>query len=173
MRDETSACTLRRLREVLAYKPRKGVFVWKVKRKCHGGYVVPGSVAGTRNKDRVQIIYAGVSYRAHRLAWLYMTGEWPRQGYEIDHINGDNSDNRWCNLRLVTRQQNTWNTHGLRPCNKSGQRGVSWVAKRAKWEARITVDYKVTLLGQFTIVCDAIDARRKAEIRYYGQYAPC
>jgi len=113
----------------------------------------------------------GRRFRAHRLAWLFMTGEMPPKGFEIDHVNGRRSDNRWANLRLVTRAQNNMN-HGIQSNNKSGQPGVSYQRRRSNWTARIVVDRRTILLGDFANKDDAIAARRKAELKYFGEHAP-
>ena len=77
-----------------------------------------------------------VIYKEHRLAWLYVYGEWPEE--EIDHINGNKADNRLINLRTATRKQNARN-RGLVTSNTSGFKGVSWDAKNGKWLATATV----------------------------------
>ena len=69
-------------------------------------------------------------YPAHRLAWLYMTGEMPSE--QIDHINLVKNDNRFCNLRKATMPQNQWNT-GIRSTNKSGIKGVYFDERKQKW----------------------------------------
>lgn len=71
-------------------------------------------------KGYYQVKVDSVSYRAHRLAWFYMTGEWPK--HQIDHINRIRDDNRWVNLRDVTPQQNSRNSHVK--IGVSGHRGV-------------------------------------------------
>ena len=114
---------------------------------------------------------SGRRFRAHRLAWLFMTGSFPPKGQEIDHINGDRSDNRWVNLRLVTRTQNNMN-RGVQCNNKSGQTGVSYQRLRDNWTARIVVDRRPILLGDFPTKEQAIAARLDAEIRYFGKHAP-
>lgn len=87
--------TAERLREVLEYDPAIGVFRWLIK-PC--GQISIGDIAGCRHGEGyVQIRVIGRIYLAHRLAWLYMTGEWPIS--LIDHRNLDRSDNRWSNLR--------------------------------------------------------------------------
>ena len=99
--------TQERLRRLLHYEPETGVFTWLERSSPHSkGHV--GRVAGAfdvRGYWRIKIDYK--SYRAARLAWFYMTGEWPTQ--EIDHINRNPADNRWINLRSVDGSQNTYN----------------------------------------------------------------
>jgi hypothetical protein len=101
-----------------------------------------------------------------------MTGEWPPENLDIDHINGNRSDNRWCNLRLATRSQNNWN----RPPQANNPFGVSGVYLRTyrsgntKWHARVTVDRKPILLGTFDTMDEAVAARRAAEIKYFGEF---
>jgi hypothetical protein len=92
--------TPERLREVLHYSPETGVFVRKISR----GRKAVGSVVGTTSN----IVWIdNASYRAHRLAWFYVTGAWPT--HEIDHIDGDRANNRFLNLRDVTRSVNREN----------------------------------------------------------------
>ena len=84
---------------------------------------------------------------AHRLAWLYMTDEYPSP--EIDHVNGRHDDNRFCNLRLASRVENSRNTP-LHQKNTSGQRGVHWHGGSGKWRAVIVVNGRNIHLGMFT-----------------------
>ena len=87
----------------------------------------------------------------------------------VDHINRDPLDNRKSNLRIVSNQQNSMNK-GPQKRNTSGHKGVSWDKKRNKWYAYITVNYKLINLGRFSILEDAIEARKRAEIKYFGEY---
>lgn len=158
-------------RELLAFDPDAGVFRWKVRRNSFGGKVQEGSVAGTpSDQGYVMVGVLGRQYRAHRLAWLFMTGAMPSRGLEIDHINGDRSDNRWGNLRLVTRSQNNMN-QGVKRNNKSGCKGVSFRKDTGKWHARITVAGQVRLLGNFDNLEDAVEARRAAEAEFFAEHA--
>ena len=92
-------------------------------------------------------------------------------GEEVDHINGDRSDNRKSNLRRCTRSQNFMNKC-KQSNNKSGFRGVYWNShiKNPKWVAYITVERKRKHLGYFDNIEDAIEARVKAEEIYHGEY---
>src|SRR5215467_8628570 len=92
-----------RVREVLDYDFETGRFTWRVKRTR----VTVGDLAGCLDAGRYKIRISGRNYWAHRLAFLWMTGEWP-QG-EVDHKNGNPTDNRWSNLRDATRPQNQHN----------------------------------------------------------------
>lgn len=103
--DTLTALTAERLRELLHYDPGTGAFTWRVFRS---GFKPAGSLAGNVGCDGYRRI--GVEnriYCEHRLAWLYMTGAWPK--HEIDHRNLDKADNRFANLREATRWQNRHN----------------------------------------------------------------
>lgn len=162
--------TAKEVADFLEYCPTDGFFRWKIERNSHGGKIYPGKIAGTNKDGYVQIKVYGRVYRAHHLAWLFMTGEWPPKGADIDHKNRDRSDNRWINLRIATRSQNNING-GPSKANKSGCKGVSRVAVTGKWHARIEKDGKVHLLGNFVDLQDAVAARKAAEIKMFGAYS--
>ena len=174
---KAASIELKHLRSALKYQPKTGNFVWRVARNAYGGGVQPNDIAGTTVIDRdggshVNIGLDGRTYRAHRLAWFFMTGEWPKT--DVDHEDGIRTHNWWTNLRLATRSQNMGNNHKLRASNVSGKTGVSWVAHCNKWQARVTIDGKHIHLGLFDRdkLDDAIAARREAELKYFGKFAP-
>lgn len=158
------------LKRVLRYDRKTGYFHWKIHTNGRGGAIKPGDIAGTNKDGYVQIIYTdpdGIRHlwRAHRLAWWFIKGEIPK---EIGHDNGKRNDNRWSNLESVTRRENTRNKNNvLLPSNKSGHRGVSWRADTGKWHARVVVDRRAILLGDYTNLDDAIAARKEGERRYF------
>jgi HNH endonuclease len=97
--------TQERLKELLSYDPATGIFAWKTRRNQLSGI---GQQAGTIHaRGYRKIIIDGRSYWASRLAWLYMTGRWPKS--EIDHKNRIRLDDRFSNLREATPQQNSFN----------------------------------------------------------------
>lgn len=96
---------------------------------------------------------------AHRVIWKMVTGE---DAPNIDHINGDKCDNRFCNLRSVTKAENARNAKLYSP-NRSGCPGVKPAPKGGRWEARIKKDGVTYVLGTFGTKEQAILARKKAE----------
>ncbi len=153
-----------RLRHLLSYEQDTGHFRWKNGR---GPRAKTGTIAGRNRFGYNQIHVCGRRYPAHRLAWLYMTGEWPQN--DIDHINRNRSDNRWCNLREATRSQNNMN-RGPTKANKSGFKGVSWSKCNSKWIARIKVGKKYKHLGCFTSKEDAANAYNRASEIVHGDF---
>jgi hypothetical protein len=105
----------------------------------------------------------GKDYRAHRVIWLWMTGEWPEE--QIDHINHNRKDNRWRNIRKASNQENSSN-QSQRNDNTSGQRGVYWDKRRQKWSARIWFNKKSISLGYHCLYDDAVRARKVGEKEY-------
>jgi hypothetical protein len=82
-----------------------------------------GRICHSKNHDGyIKVSFKSKKYFAHRLAWFYMTGEWPQR--EIDHINGIRNDNRWSNLRLVSRAENTQNRSRATAGSETGILGV-------------------------------------------------
>lgn len=136
--------TQARLKEVLDYDPDTGIFTAKLTR----GNCLAGRTVGCDNGGGyLKISIDNRVYFAHRLAWLFMTGEWPT--FEIDHINGVRTDNRWCNLRRTCREHNVQNIGGPRSDNTSGYLGVCWNTRRGKWVAQIKAFGKHHHLGYF------------------------
>ena len=164
-RQSATAKTLsaNRLRKVLSYDPATGKFRWRV---TSGSRAVAGSIAGTRgSRGHHQIRIDGKLYQASRLAWLYMTGKWPK--LEIDYINHKTSDARWTNLRAMTPSQRGAST---RTRNKLGVRGV-WITKSGKYVARIKVAGKKKYLGLFDTIEKASAAYTRAAKDAFGQFA--
>lgn len=148
----------KRLKELLHYDPETGIFTWKVKRKS----VNAGDVAGFC--DRYWIIRVdGKNYLAHRLVWLYVTGEWPQ--HQIDHKDLIKTNNRFSNIRLATPKQNGQNKP-LFKNNKSGVAGVSWNIRDKLWQAHLRIDGRLTNIGTFDNLFDAAAARYSAECKY-------
>ncbi|HFN3771038.1 TPA: HNH endonuclease signature motif containing protein, partial [Enterobacter hormaechei] len=88
--------TAEMVRELLEYDPTTGLLTWKTCRKKVQKGSVAGSVCGNGRKLYVKV-RIGRLYRAHRLIWLLVTGEWPK--CHIDHVDNDGTNNRWSNLR--------------------------------------------------------------------------
>ena len=129
----------------------------------------PGRPAGARHsKGYWVIVLFRHHYKAHRIAWAWITGEWP-DGY-IDHVNRAKSDNRWCNLRPATSSQNMAN-RGLSKANSTGVKGVTFHKATGKWLAQIRVNNVQTHLGVFDEVADAATAYQKAAKHHFGEYA--
>lgn len=154
------------LRRLLAYDPDTGVFVWMVRPARR---VTVGAVAGcTDAKGYRSIQIDGTQYYAHRLAWLHVHGVLPVA--DIDHINGDRSDNRMCNLRAATRVENSAN-RGANRNNTSGHKGVSWHKRDLKWRAKIAVGGIHRHLGYFDTAKEAHAAYCEAAKNIHGEFA--
>lgn len=159
------------LRRIISYDPDTGIFHWRTRadRDHSWNMRFSGEVAGsTLSVGYVYINFNTKLRTAHRLAWFYMTGEWPTG--QVDHINRDRADNRWSNLRLATQKQNSAN-QGLRTTNTSGAKGVSWITGKGYWRAQIMIDGKTRFLGYFAAFEAAKAARRAAESEYHGAFA--
>lgn len=148
--------TATRLRELLNYNPATGVFTNRIKRSRK---TVAGAPAGGERDGYVAIRLDGVLYQAHRLAVLYVTGQWPE--FEVDHRNGVRCDNRWDNLRDKTHQTNLQNLRVARADNALGVLGVSM--SRGKFKAQIKVEGKNKCLGRFDTLDEAEQAYLNAK----------
>lgn len=159
---ELSANTLRDLYD---YDPLTGVFVSKVGRRGIAKGVPAGHV-GSHGYNVIQVMWR--PYQAHRLAWLYMTGEWP--SHFIDHIDGDRANNAWANLRPATYADNNANS-ALSRRNTSGQRGVCFVANDGLWRAQLNRNGKIAYRGWFRSFDEAKAAYLEASRIHHGEYA--
>ena len=156
--------TAEHLRSRLDYEPDTGIFTWRVKpsKNRHAG-----AVAGSfTDQGYIKIGIDKRDWRAHRLAWLWVTGEHPAT--EIDHINGIRYDNRFCNLRPGEHRLNLQNLRSAKTGNKSGFLGVT--KKGARFMAAIKVDGRVHYLGTFDVaeVAHAAYVAAKRELHPYG-----
>ncbi|MGU3475677.1 HNH endonuclease signature motif containing protein [Methylobacterium sp. D48H] len=162
------------VRSRLEYDPESGVFTWRLRRvrrqyDASWNTRFAEKVAGSLDKDGyVTISLRGKHYRAHQLAWLYVTGVWPP--HELDHRDRDKSNNRFLNLRPATKSQNAVNTAAPRS-NRSGRKGVIWQAHARKWRARIKINGRTIHLGYFAQIEEAAHAYREAANRHFGAFA--
>lgn len=151
---------LRRLR----YCAETGEFTWK---ECKAGQISTGTKAGSTRKDGYVVIKLdGKAYKAHRLAWFYMTGQWPTG---IDHINREPSDNRWENLRLATHAENCRNRVYA---NSTGYPGVG-MERNGRFRARVKLAGKRYRLGVFATAEEAFAAVQTAKQHFHGAFATC
>jgi hypothetical protein len=150
--------TAEQLRKILEYSAETGVLVWKIR---PSRAVKAGDVAGC--VDNNGYVTVGINrriYKSHRLAWLIVHGVWPNG--LIDHIDGNKSNNRLSNLRLVNETGNAENVRRPNKRNKSGFMGVIWFQN--KWRASITIKHKTKWLGDYATPEEAhqvyLDAKR-------------
>lgn len=160
--------TLDELKHSLNYDPETGFFWWKSSGSGRNLTKPAGAI------DMTGYVHIGFKdmlsgkvrrYKAHRLAFLYVHGRWP---VEMDHINGNRSDNRIANLREVTHVQNMQNREKL-PTNTSGFKGVN--RHEGRWVARILVNKKRVHLGRFDTPEEAYQAYLQAAHKFHGQFS--
>jgi hypothetical protein len=157
--------TQKYLKSILDYNIDTGVFTWKVSKAQRTKI---GDVAGSLSDGYRKIGVNGKLYNAHRLAWLYVYGEMPKN--LIDHIDCDRSNNKISNLRESTHQTNSEN-YKTPKTNKSGVKNVSWYKSLNKWVVSIGVKKIKKTIGYFDDIelaeLVAIEARNK----YRGEFA--
>lgn len=133
------------------WRARPCDMTWRLKRKSHTSYVVC-------------TLGAKFVLMLHRCVL-----DAPRNSI-CDHINNNGMDNRRCNLRIVTTQQNSWNSRKLR-LGSSRFKGVCRDAKSGKYRAHIRVNGKKKHLGSFTSEVDAAEAYNRAAVSSFGEFA--
>lgn len=138
--------TAERLRELVTYNPLTGGFtrIKDIYRNANPLGPIPANPAGN---GYCYVSVDGRRHLAHRLAWLYSHGAWPAG--DIDHINGNRTDNRLANLRAVSREVNNQNRRKTRCNNKCGLMGVSWHAHSRCWRARIMIRGREISVGHY------------------------
>ena len=153
------------LREWFHYDAEKGTLVWKVDRQK----AFAGTLAGNPDpKGYRHVGILGTYYLVHRVCWAIHYGEWPSSF--LDHINGDPSDNRICNLRSVTRQQNNMNQK-LRSTNKTGLKGVYFHRATGKYAATICYQGRHRHLGVFADPAEAHEIYSLAAELLFGTFS--
>lgn len=139
------------VRASLSYNPHTGCLTW-----VRTG--APASSINNKGYGRVKVMQQTLS--AHRVCWFLHHGTWPTG--ILDHINGNKTDNRIDNLRVVTNQQNGMNRK-LNENSKSGYSGVSWAPRQKAWKVYIRRGGRNIHLGYFKDKADAAEARKSAE----------
>lgn len=143
------------------YDPFTGEFHRTVIRDRWGNQTSVWRKVGTPREDGYfEVMAFGMTFKLHRLAFLYMIGVHPSG--EVDHVNGVRSDNRWSNLRVVDKSSNMKN-RGTNHNNTSGVSGVTWFSDCERWRARININGERVSLGLFKTFDEAVAARRGAE----------
>jgi HNH endonuclease/AP2 domain len=157
--------TFEYLRSILDYDPETGIFTNRITRNPNSP---AGAIAGGVCFNGYRKIYIkGKAYYEHRLAFLYMTGEWPSN--QVDHVNNDRADNKWCNLREASQSEN--NANGLPRVGRIEPRGVYFEASRQKWMAQIVVNRQTIYLGRYDTAEAAQGAYLNAANNVYGEFA--
>lgn len=154
------------INERLKYIPETGDLVW-----VSGTRI--GKVAGCKNSWGYTVVRLGNGEQligAHRLAFLLMGQQSLIEGKEVDHINGDRSDNRWVNLRPAQGSQNQAN-RSKQINNSSGAKGVCWHKHRAKWQAQIQFQGRMKFLGNYESLDEAKEVYELAARMIFGDFA--
>lgn len=120
-----------------------------------------------KDKDKTPYVVTSIEGKLVRLHRFIINAD---ENEVVDHIDGNPLNNLDDNLRIVNRKQNSYNC-GLSKNNTSGHSGVSWMNKMKKYRAYIMIDRKQIHLGSFENIEDAIDARKKAEIKYFNEFS--
>lgn len=156
--------TREKLIELFSYNPENGEFRWR-----HTGKGIPWhGVAGSPNQQGQILICIDLKrHLAHRLAWLYVHGEPVPK--EIDHINGDCSDNAIVNLRETTHSHNLANSK-TRIDNTSGCKGVCWDKQKSKWKVQVGPAGK-RVQKHFYDLEDAEKFARAESLRIFGEFS--
>jgi len=152
-----------RLKDLLVYEVATGYFRWRVSRRGASAGLRAGVIRPTGYR---QLVVDRRAYYEHCLAFLYMTGQWPE--CEIDHINGVRHDNRWGNLRQVSKQQNAWNKTKLDARNTHGLKGVR--RNKKKFMAMISLHGKEVYLGSYATAEAAHAAYCSAAREHHGEF---
>lgn len=151
--------------ESIEYEPETGTLRWREDRgynKIKGRAINNIDVFGYNT-----VVFEKRHYKAHRVIFHLMEQEVPEF---VDHINGDRSDNRWCNLRVADATQNTTNS---KPRSNALQtpKGVDFNKESGKFRARITENKKTRLIGRYLTVEEAAAAYDKEALRVFGDFA--
>jgi len=149
------------LKHLLHYDPETGLWTW-LNPPSHNGHLKGKQAGSARLDGYIRIRINGVGYYTHRLAFLYMEGEWPEE--EVDHIDRDPSNGKWSNLRHATRSENRFNSAVYN--SSTGLRGVHMTP-----EGKFSAQASTLKLGHFETAQEAAIARDIAIVEMAGPFA--
>lgn len=161
--DEGIALAHEKLVELVDYDPATGVFRW---RKNGRGYVAGQTVGSPNGSGYIEMRVGGCRGLAHRFAWFYVHGGWPKM---VDHVDGDGCNNAISNLRLATYSEQNANLR-RRKDNRSGVKGVCWDSSIRRWKARVYFQGR-KWQQTFKSKEEAATAVRKARVAMHGEFA--
>lgn len=161
-----SKISIEKLKEILHYDPDSGVFTYLVRRSRTPAGTVAGHISHIDGRRRIGL--DNKHYLANQLAWFFMTGKWPP--HHIDHINGNQADDRFSNLRPATGSQNLANAKRPKH-NRSGLKGASWDKRSGKWRAVIKQHRRVIHIGLFDSPEEAHAAYLSRAKELFGEFA--
>jgi hypothetical protein len=144
------------LKTILHYDPETGIFTRLSSNSNNKNNLIGKKVGGLTTSGYVVINIGYFQHRAHRLAFLYQTGAMPSSN--LDHLNGEKDDNRWCNLREASNHQNMCNKKRYRG-KKTGLCGAQWAEKAQVWRVFFSIDKKNTYLGAYDTIFEAAAVR--------------
>jgi hypothetical protein len=147
------------------YDNKSGLLIWKHKKHSTSS----GKIAGYKSRGYIKIQIDGLEFMAHRIIWKIVTKFDPSH-MQVDHINGNKSDNRFLNLRLASNAENAMN-RSISARNTTGYKGVSYSNHRKKWVATIRIDGKSIYLGGYQTAEIAHMAYCKAAKELHGDFA--
>lgn len=154
------------LKSLVNYNPDTGHFTWKFDRNWRAK---AGDIAGHVNAitGYVELVINKKLYLCHRLAFLFMTGKWPKK--ETDHINNIRSDNRWCNLREAEISENRCNTR-ISKNNSSGFKGVYFDARQSTWYGQVRKNGKCHSTNGHSTADEANEAVKIIRQTLHGEF---
>jgi hypothetical protein len=174
-RQRTPIANVEYLRYRLHYDPVTGEWRWRTRIEDNRNHAAwnaryAGRLTATvLDEDGYRVLSLdGYNYKAHRLAWFYMTGAWPVN--QIDHRDLDRANCKWENLRDATQEGNQQNRLVTRR-SKSGIKGVTKHKDYDLWKAEITAHGRIYYLGWFKDPTVAAAVYNEAAQRLHGEFA--
>jgi hypothetical protein len=160
--------TVDELREVFSYDPERGALYWKVDSGARARAGMRAGTLGIGKTLRYQLVkYEGQQYYTHKVIWALHHGLWASG--EVDHIDGDRTNNSVTNLREVTHAENTRNAR-RRSDNRSGINGVCWEEKKNRWRVQIGKNGRIHQVGRYRDFFEACCSRKSTE-QHLGYHA--
>ena len=162
--------TAERLHKLLRYDSQTGIFT----RRFVGGrwsqYPIGSIIGRPHIGGYISMFIDGEDHQAHRVAWIMMTGEWPKE--RVDHRDRNRANNRWTNLRLAIGAQHLANS-GLRRDNRLGFKGMyerRYPSGKSHYCAKVQLDAKQYWCGSFNTPEEAHAAYVAKAKELFGEF---